>query len=156
MQGNLLDKIIVKEGLEAEKAWTVARDTMRGEFRVARKQDETMREVLKDPGFKEAFVGEDVETPGLDVLSSLTEQAVEETGKFLLNAEKYEQFTGPSIRAAVFVRDAAYTALLSYFSTQHVLQQNDLAGNLARSAGVLQLKYKKSVDALADCRNAGF
>jgi hypothetical protein len=152
IQGNLMDKIIVQTGDDAEKFWDVTRNTMRHEFRVAAKHNEEMRKTLQGPEFKEAFTGDDIDTPGLDVLTVLTEQAGEETGKFMLGLSKYERFTGPTIRAAEFVRDAAYNALLSYVSTQRVIQQSDLAGDLAKSAGLLQQRYKNSVDALAACR----
>jgi hypothetical protein len=155
MQGNLIDKIIVQTGDDAEKAWDLARNTMLHEFRVAKKHNEEIRETLQDPEFKEAFTGDDIDTPGLDVLTVLTEQAGEETGKFLLGLNKYERFTGPTIRAAVFVRDASYNALLSYFSTQRVIEQSDLAGDLAKSAGILQQRYKNSVDAVTACRQHG-
>ncbi len=156
MQHTLMAKAAVKTGLDIEKAWGPSRDTMHHEFRVARKHNGSIREVLKDHAFKEAFTGEDIDTPGLDVLSSLVEQAGEELGKMELGLQRYEKFTGPSIRAAVFVRDSAYSALLSALSTQRVLQQSDLAGSLAKAAGVLQERYKKSIDSLHDCRKAGF
>jgi len=155
MQGNLLDKTLVKTGLDTEAVWNLARNTMKHEFRVARNQNQQMREVLSDPGFKEAFTGEDAETPGLDVFSGLVDEAVEEEAKFLVGLDKYERFTGPTIRAAVFVRDASYDALVSFLSTERVLQQSELAGALAKSAGALQKKYKKSVDALQACRAEG-
>lgn len=153
--GNLVSKTVVNTGLEIEKAWSTSRDTMHHQFRVASKRNEAMREVLKDPEFKEAFTGDDIDTPGLDVLSALTEQAGEELGKFELGLQRYEKFTGPAIRAAVFVRDAAYSALLSTLSTQRVLQQNDLAGEAAKAARALQLQYQKSVDAQRACRAGG-
>ena len=156
MQGNLFDKMVVNTGLEAGNTWILARDTMYHEFRVARKHNLAIQELLRDPEFKEAFAGEDTDTPGMDVLFALTDEAVQETGKALVGLEQYERFTGPSIRAAVFVRDASYSALLSYFSTQRVLQQSDLAADLAKSAAILQQRYKKSIEALRDCRQAGF
>ncbi len=145
----------LQHGLDIEEAWSISRDTMHHEFRVASKHNEAMREALKDPGFKEAFTGDDIDTPGMDVLTTLTDHAVEELGKFELGLQRYEKFTGPTIRAAVFVRDAAYSALLSTLSTQRVLQQNDLAGEAAKAARALQLQYQKSVDALHACRAGG-
>ncbi|MBI2204702.1 MAG: hypothetical protein HYU41_12705 [Candidatus Rokubacteria bacterium] len=63
--------------------------------------------------------------------------------------------TGPAIRAAVFVRDASYAATLSALSTARVLQQSDVAGDLARASGALQKQYQTTVDALRACRQAG-
>jgi len=152
MQGNLMDKLFVQTGDDADKVWTVARSTMLHEFRVARTSNEAMRDALREPSFKEAFTGDDIDTPGLEVLTVLAEQAGEEASKFLFGLEKYERFTGPTIRAAEFVRDASYSALLSYASAQRVTQQSNLAGDLAKSAGVLQERYKNSIDALEACR----
>jgi hypothetical protein len=151
----LAARTAVQVGLDAEKAWSVARDTMHHEFRVASKHDEAMQAVLRDPGFREAFTGDDVGTPGLDVLATLAETAGEELGKLALDIKRYEKFTGPTIRAAVFVRDSAYSALLSGLSTQRVLQQSDLAGDLARATAALQKRYQKSIDAVRACRQAG-
>ena len=97
-------------------------------------------------------MSEDIDTPGLDALSSLTQQAGEELSKLELGLERYQKFTGPTIRAAVFVRDAAYSALLSGLSTVRVLQQSDVAGDLAKATAALQKQYKKSIDALHACR----
>lgn len=154
MQGNLMDKVVVNTGLETEKAWSVARDTMHYELRVASKQNATTRKILENAQFKEAFTGEDIGTPGLDVLSALTEQAIEDLGKMQHGLEWAEKLTGPTILAAVFVRDALYSALFSSLSTQRVLQQSDLSGELARAAGSLQKQYKKSIDALHACQSA--
>lgn len=75
-------KIIVNEALETDKAWNIARNTMKHEFRVARKHNENIRQMLEDSEFREAFTGDDLETPGLDVITALTNEAVEETAKF--------------------------------------------------------------------------
>jgi hypothetical protein len=154
MQGNLMDKVVVNAGLETEKAWGLARDTMHHEFRVAAKHNESMNEVLNDPEFKKAFIGEDSDTPGLEVLSALTEQAIEDVGKMQLGLIEAEKLTGPTVLAAVFVRDALYSALQSLLSTERVQQQSDLAGELAKAAGSLQKQYKKSVDALHACQES--
>jgi hypothetical protein len=152
LEGALFEKTIVGAGLDANKTWELARNTMQHQFRMAAKQNEDVRALLIDPKFKEAFTGDSMDAPGAEVVTTLAEQAMEEAGKFVLGVEKYDKFTGPAVRAATFVRDAAYTATLSYLSTQRVLQQNDLAGALAKSAGALQQRYKKSVDALRACR----
>lgn len=152
LQQDLVEKSIVQTGVDADKAWQLSRNTMKHEFRVARNQSEQIRDTLKDPEFKKAFTGDDAETPGLDVISLLADETAQETGKFLVGLDKYESFTGPAIRAAVFVRDASYDALLSYYSTQRALQQDELAGALATSAGALQKRYQKSVDLLKVCR----
>lgn len=146
-------KSAVSTASDAEKAWSVARNTMRNEFRNASKENQAIRDVLQDPGFRDAFTGDDIDTPGLDVLATLTEQTLEDSGKMELGLRKYEKVMGPSIRAAVFVRDASYNALLSLLSTQRVLQQNDLAGNYAKAAGVLQARYKNTIDALRACKS---
>ena len=156
MQGNLYAKLAVNAGLDANKTWELARDTMQHQFRVARKQNENIREMLRDPAFKEAFAGEDTDTPGENVVYALADQAAEETGKCLSTLEQYDQLVGPTIRAGVFVRDLVYSDLLSYYSTKRVLQASDLAGNFAKSSAALQKQYQKSVDAVHACRQDGF
>lgn len=155
LKGALLEKTIVQAGLDADKTWDVARDTMQHEFRVAAKHNQDVRALLKNPKFREAFTGDDIDAPGLEVMTVLAEQAGEDAGKFLLGMGKYDRFTGPTVRAVTFVRDVAYSTTLSYLSTQRVLQQSELAGALVKSAGVLQQRYKESVDALRACRAAG-
>jgi hypothetical protein len=154
-QLGLMAQEIVKAGLTADKTWNLVRNTIHHEAGVARNRNAAVREMLRDPEFKEAFAGGDLDTPGLDVLASLTQTAGEELGKLELGLERYGKFTGPAIRAAVFVRDASYSALLSGLSTQRVLQQNDLAGDLARATASLQAQYKRSIDAVRACRQAG-
>lgn len=151
----LMAQEVGKAGLSAVKTWDLVRNTIHHEARVARNHNAAVREMLRDPEFKEAFSGGDLDTPGLDVLASLTQTAGEELGKLELGLERYGKFTGPAIRAAVFVRDASYSALLSGLSTQRVLQQNDLAGDLARATASLQAQYKRSIDAVRACRQAG-
>jgi hypothetical protein len=154
-QLGLMAQEIVKAGLTADKTWNLVRNTIHHEAGVARNRNAAVREMLRDPEFKEAFAGGDLDTPGLDVLASLTQTAGEELGKLELGLERYGKFTGPAIRAAVFVRDASYSALLSGLSTQRVLQQNDLAGDLARATASLQAQYKRSIDAVRASRQAG-
>jgi hypothetical protein len=60
--------------------------------------------------------------------------------------------TGPIVPAAKFVREEAYNALESLLSTKRAIQASDVAGELARAAGVLQGRYKASIDALKICR----
>ena len=156
MQGNLYAKLAGQAGLDADKTWELSRDTMQHEFRVARKQNESIREMLLDPGFKKAFAGDDADTPGENVIYALADQAAEETGKFLSTLEEYDRLVGPTIRAGVFVRDLVYSDLLSYYSTKRVLQASDLAGNFAKSSEVLQKRYQKSVDMVQSCHQNGY
>jgi hypothetical protein len=152
----LMEKELLKAALDAEKAWSVARNTMHHEFRVAARHNESIRELLSDPAFRDAFSGDDIDTPGLDTFSTLAQSASEEIARFAVGLERYGKFTGPAVRAAVFVRDAAYSALLSWESTERVVQQSDeVAGDLARATASLQAQYKKSVDAVRGCRRAG-
>jgi len=155
MIGKLLAKTLAQKASDAEEAFDLARNTLRHEFRVAAKKNQDVRDLVKDPKFKETFSGSDIETPGLDALSVLAEKALEETGNFTLKLTKYEHYTGPAVRAAVFARDAYYSALLSLLSTQRVLQQNDVAGEFASSLVFLQDHNKRSVDALRACHQAG-
>ena len=84
------------------------------------------------------------------------DQAIEDAGKFLATAEEYDRLVGPTIRAGVFVRDVFYSDWLSAVSTARVVQASDLAGSFAKSSAVLQGQYKKSVDAVAACRQNGY
>ncbi len=152
MTGKLLAKEVAEKASDAEEFWYLAQNTLQGEFRVAAKRDQRLRDALKESGFKEAFTGDDLDTPGLDALSILAEKTLEETGNFALKLTKYEHYTGPAVNAAVFVRDAWYSAFLSAASAERVLQQNSVAADFARSAAVLQKQYKRSIDALRACR----
>jgi hypothetical protein len=109
MRYGMYAKVAGQTYLDADEAWKVARDTMHDEFRVAAKHNESIREMLQDPKFKEAFAGDDTETPGADVIDTLTDQAVEEAGKFLSTVQEYDRLVGPTIRAGVFVRDVFYS-----------------------------------------------
>lgn len=149
----MMGKELARTGLEAKDTWELARNTMHHEFRVARSHDAAIRETLAEPGFREAFVGEDLDTPGLDVLSALAQKAGEDAAKLELGLARYEKFTGPSVRAAVFVRDALYSALASGLSTARVLQENEVAGSLAKGAASLQKQYAGTVKALRACRS---
>lgn len=150
----LASKEVVTAAADADQAWSIARKTMQNEFRVAAKHNDAMQQVLKDPGFRDAFVGDPDDAPGMEVVSALADQAVDEAVKAASTLAQYEKFTGPTVRAGVFVREEAYNALKSLLSTKRVLQQNDVAGQLAKATGVLQGQYKKSIDALRLCRAA--
>jgi hypothetical protein len=155
MQVGLLAKNFSNTALDVDEVWELSRDTMQHEFRVARKQDEHLREALKDPEFHDAFVGDEMDQPGLEVISDLMDEAVQSGAKLLVGLERYERFAGPTVRAAVFVRDASYDALLFSLSKDRMLQQSELAGALAKSARVLQEQNQKDVDALRACQAEG-
>jgi hypothetical protein len=138
--------------LDLESNWSVARDTLHAELQIASSRDAELRRILESSVFKESFRGEGVDTPGLDLVATLAEEAGKDLGVRALGLKKFEAMTGPHVRAAVFVRDASYNALLSLLSTSRVLQQNDLAGAFAKAAGVLQARYQIDVDALHECR----
>jgi hypothetical protein len=152
MTGKLVAKELAEKASDAEEVWYLARNTLQDQFRVAEKRDRGIRDALKDPGFKEAFSGDDLDTPGLDALSILAEKTLEETGNFAFKLTKYQHYAGPAVNAAVFVRDAWYSAFLSAASAERVLQQNDVAADFARSSAVLQQQYKRSIDAVRACR----
>jgi hypothetical protein len=147
-----VSKKIVDTAASANDAWTVARREMEAEFRVAAKHDVRIREQLQEPGFKEAFTGDPNDAPAMEVLETLSDQAIDDISKASLAAEQYEKLAGPAVRVGIFVRDSAYSALESILSTQRVLQAADVAGRLAQASGVMQERYKKSIDALRKCR----
>jgi hypothetical protein len=147
--------LITKRGVQlaqdADQTWTVARNTMQNEFRVAANHDANIKEILQDPGFRDAFTGDPAEEPGMEVLTSLWDEAVEDSVKVLSTAGRYEALGGSAVRAGVFVRDAAYAALESLLSTQRVSQDADAAGALAKAAGVWQKQYQTAVNDLRTC-----
>jgi hypothetical protein len=147
-----VSKKIVESAASADDAWKVARGTMENEFRVAAKHDSSIRDQLREPGFREAFTGDPNDSPTTEVLETLSDQAIDDISKAALTAGQYEKLAGPTVRAAIFVRDSAYSALESILSTQRVLQAADVAGKLAQASGVMQERYKKSIDALRTCR----
>lgn len=147
----LLAKGIAEKASDAEEVWYLARNVLQDEFRVAAKKDQGLRETLADPGFKDAFSGNDLDTPGLDALSILAEKALEETGNFAFKLTKYQHYAGPAVNAAIFVRDAWYSAFLSAASGERILQQNDVAADFARSSAVLQQQYKRTIDMVREC-----
>ncbi len=149
-------KSVSKSAADAEKSWEVARDTLHHEFRVAAKRNGDLRAILRDPQFREAFLGDDMDTPGLDVLAALVEEAGEHAGKLELGLKHYEEFTGPTVRAFVFVRDAWYSAVASGLSTARVIQHSDVEGQLAVATRSAQQQFQATIQALRDCRAAGF
>jgi hypothetical protein len=151
MTGKLLAKGIAEKASDAEEVWYLARNVLQDEFRVAAKRDQGLRETLEDPGFKDAFSGNDLDTPGLDALSMLAEKALEETGNFAFKLTKYQHYAVPAVNAAIFVRDAWYSAFLSATSGERVLQQNDVAADFARSSAVLQQQHKRTIDMICAC-----
>lgn len=137
---------------DADQAWGVTRNTMKDEFRVAAKHNEAMQEVLKDPGFRDAFTGNPGEEPAQEILSALADKAVDDAVKAMSTVEIYSKFTGPTVRAAVFLREATYNAMKSILSTTHVLAENDAAGKLLKVSGALEKRYKDTIDSLRSCR----
>ncbi len=153
VRATLISKQAIDAAKNADDAWTVARNTMKHEFRVAANHDGNIREILQDPAFREAFTGDPAEEPGMEVLSSLWDQAVEDGVEVLSSATRYEALAGSAVRAGIFVRDEAYAALESLLSTQRVVQDATAAGDLAKAAGVLQKQYKTAIDNLRECRS---
>jgi hypothetical protein len=149
-------KTVVGDAEKLYKGWEIARDSMRNELRVAQKSNETLKALVTDSPFKEAVLGDDLDKPGIDALSNLIEEVGTNQAKLTVGLKRFEKMAGPTIRAATFVRDAWYSALLSYESTARVLQQNDVAGMAAVAAGALQQQYENTIDAVVLCREAGF
>ncbi|HEX8925292.1 MAG TPA: hypothetical protein VF786_05840 [Terriglobales bacterium] len=152
LQATALLKGAAEHGEEAIEFWHAARDTMYDEFRVAAHHNQQIREALEDPELRDAFVGDDVETPARDVMLQLAESALKESTKLAKTLERYTPLVGRTVDAATFCIDASYDAVLSYVSNELVGQQNELAGELARSSAALQQKYKRSIDRLQACR----
>lgn len=138
--------------LDANEAWKAAKNTWHHEFRVAAHHDAAIAAILTDPAFREAFAGAADEKPGMEVLAALETKAIEEATRVAVGIKQFEAETGPEIQAAQFVVDEAYDALASLLSTARVLQQDELAGQAARAAAVLQSRYQKTVDRVKSCR----
>ncbi len=149
---SLIGKELVQASLSAEQAWTLARGTLHHEFRVASRHNEELRSLLRDPGFKDAFSGDDWDTPGADVVSTLVEQAGDDLMQSYVRLDRYVKYTGPAVKAFVFIRDSWYSALMSGLSTERVLQQSELTGEQAIAAGVMQRRYATTVNLLRACK----
>lgn len=132
--------------VDGDSLWNAANKTLQHEFRVASKHNQSIRELLQDPAFREAFAGDEVDKPSVDLLSALVEKAIEDSASVLKWIEEYEGQIGTATRAVVFVRDAAYAMTASYLSTERVLQQNEVATLVAKASAALQKEYKRSVD----------
>ncbi|MGA7710780.1 MAG: hypothetical protein WCA81_02685 [Rhizomicrobium sp.] len=141
--------------VSADDAWYVARPTMQAEFRVAAKRDAGIREQLKDKKFREVFSGDPSDSPAMETIETLSDQAIEDVSKALLTAEQFKNAAGPGVRAGIFVRDAWYSALESYFSKQRVEQDSEVAGKMARAIGTMQKQYQETIDAVKECRALG-
>lgn len=152
----LQDKVLARYIENIDKGWEFARNGIRSELRSASKNDEPLRNLLTGSEWKDAFLGDDIDSPGLDGLSRAVEEALTYEGHLILGLKRFEEMLGPAIRAAAFMRDALYNALLSYESTERVLQQSDVAGLLAIAAGKLQTQYQNSIDARELCQAAGY
>lgn len=137
---------------DLSKRWELVRDNLHHDVRVAQKDNETLQSLLASASWKEALIGDDLDTPGIDALSTIIEEIGANEAKLQLGLKQFEQMTGPAIRAFTFARDASYNALLSYESTQRVLQQSDEVAKLIALAGTaLQREYKSSIDARNLC-----
>jgi hypothetical protein len=146
-----ISKKVVEAAANADQGWQVAKKEMQAEFRVAAKHDSGLQKELQDPKFRETFLGDAEDKPAEEVLDSLADQAVDDASKALVTAEHYAKLAGPTVRVGVFVRDASYEALEVVLSSDRVSQEADVAGSLAKAAGVLQDRYKKDVDMSRQC-----
>ncbi len=138
--------------VSADDAWYVARPTMQAEFRVAAKRDAGIREQLKNQEFRAVFAGDPSNSPAMETIETLSDQAIEDVSKALVTAKQFENAAGPGLRAGIFVRDAWYSALKSYFSKQRVEQDSELAGKMALAIGAMQKQYQDTIDAVKICR----
>jgi hypothetical protein len=152
LQSALLTKSLAEAATSLDQGWTVSRQTMNNSFRVAAKHNQAMRDLLRDPGFKKAFTGDDIDMPTQEVIAALTDEALAHAATFEEGLKKYSSLTGPTVRIGTFVRDTAYDGLLLYFSGEQVSQRSDIAANLAKAAGILQDRYKTIVDTLRACK----
>jgi len=153
---HLWPKVGAQTVADGAEVWELARNTIHDEFRVAAKKDQELHAVLSEPEFKSTFLGDDVDSPGEEVLSALADEAVKSLVKSELDLTSFARLTGPSVTAGVFVRDAGYAMTELWLSSDRVSQQDDLAGQLAKSALVLQKRYKDSVDKVHLCRSIGW
>lgn len=152
---DLLLRGAAQKTLDAESRWSVVRDTLRVEMNYARKNDEELKQLLESPGFRDAFKSSELDSPGHDLAGSVVEDALSEVGKRLLTLEAFQANVAPQVRAAVFVRDLGYNVLLSQLSTNRVVQQSDVAGQLAKASGVLQGQYQDDILDSVACAGAG-
>jgi hypothetical protein len=111
--------------------------------------------MLQDPGFRNAFAGDAYESPGIAVVTELANTAFEDATRFAVGVDAFEKTLGPEISAAHFVVDEAYDALGSLLSTERALEAGDVAGDLAKAAGVMQGVYRDTIERLRACRSAG-
>lgn len=148
-----VSKQTVEAAADAREAWQAARYTMKNQFAVAAKHDQNLNALLQDRDFKAAFASDPGEEAGMEGLTLLWDQAVQDSLKALSTAQQYAELTGPAVRAGVFLREASYDAVESLFSTQRVIQDAAVAGKLAQAAGVLQKRYKSAIDDLHTCHS---
>lgn len=152
---DLVARVGVNRALTAEEQWSVIRNTLKTEFNAASQRDAEVIKLIQSSQFKAAFQGDGIETAEWDLLASLAEDAARSVGEHLLNVEQYAASVAPAVRAFDFARDATYNGLLSALSTQRVLQQADLAGDLARASAILQERYEDDVLDAAACAAVG-
>ena len=145
-------KKVVKTGLEADQAWVLARETMHVEFQRAITSNPALEELKDSSDFQSAFIGDEVDSAGSNVLGALAEEAIQSLARTGLVAQMTVELTGKTVRAAAFFRDSAYNALLSQLSTDRVEQDSAVAGQLAIAARSLQQRYRIDVDRLRECR----
>lgn len=151
MQIKQVTKGLSEYATNVDKGFGIVKNTMYNQFRVAAKHNAKLKEILNDPEYKDAFTGDDIDTPIRDVMTSLTETALENADKLAAGLEEYGSLLGPTVKTVAFVRDVSYNALLFSISEDRVRQQSDVAGQLARASAALQKRYKKTVDTLRAC-----
>jgi hypothetical protein len=154
MQVKQVTKGFSEFSTNVEKGFGLVRNTMYNQFRVAAKHNARLKEILNDPEYKDAFTGDDLDTPIRDVVTSLTETALENSDKLAAGLEDYGSLLGPTVKTVAFVRDVSYNAWLFSVSLERVRDQSSVAGQFARASAALQKQYKKTIDTLHACHAA--
>lgn len=152
----LAGKTAAKTVADLHKNWEFVKKDMQQDLRVAQKHDETLRGLLNQSAWKEALVGDDIDQPGLDALSTIVEEVATHQLKASLGAKRFAAMAGPAIRASTFVINAWYSALMSAVAAEGVLKESDVLGQSALAMGALQRQFKNNVDARNLCRKAGY
>jgi hypothetical protein len=134
-------------------AWEVSRDSMHNAFRTAAATNSSFAKLVNDPKFRSDLLGSPDSDPKRELLRTALSETSQLIAKRALGLAKYEAFTGPTVRIADFVFNAALDDLKIYLSADRVDQANTNAGVLARQAGVVQKKYEMVIDRLRQCRS---
>lgn len=140
---------------DSEKIWTLSRNTISVVLRELVQHNEEVRMAVEDPELQK-IMGDDLDTPGLDVMQALLRAATNDVLNFAFSATQYAPLVGTTMRLGQAAIDLTFHSTVWYQSFQRIQQQAALGESNAAAALALQEQYEKTFKAQAACRRLKF